>query len=210
MTEQEALKKFSECCRNNDLEGAKEALGSVSTETINRQDDDDYDMLIQAAVGEDVCAVQALLEDGRCDLTHWENLCGRHAYEYALDLPEESPIRRAFQSKIGQLREKYRDVHEPPFKLLNACRENDAQAVWAHVVSMSPAKLNENLVYSMPPGFLQELPLAVAVKAAAVECVKVLLEYGADPDAVCRKNEKTPRELAQAGGNREILALFEE
>ena len=209
MTEQEALKKFGECCRNNDSKGAKEALGSISAETVNRQDDDDYDLLIQAAVGEDVCAVQALLEDGRCDLTHQENLCGLHAYDYALHLPEESPIRRAFQRKIEELREKYPD-DPSPFKLLNACRKNDAQAVWAHVVSMSPSKLNENQVYSMPPGFLQELPLAVAVKAAAVDCVKVLLEYGADPDTVCRKNEKTPRELAQAGGSREILAVFEE
>ena len=209
MTEKEALEKFYNCTAADDLEGALAALKSVSAETLNERDGDDYDMLIQAAVGEDVCAVQALLEDGRCDLTHQENLCGRHAYDYALDLPEDSPIRRAFQRKIEELREKYPD-DPSPFKLLNACRKNDAQAVWAHVVSMSPSKLNENQVYSMPPGFLQELPLAVAVKAAAVDCVKVLLEYGADPDTVCRKNEKTPRELAQAGGSREILAVFEE
>ncbi len=209
MTEQKALKTFRECCNRDDLKGAKAALGSVSAETINRQDNDGYDLLIQASVSGNACAVQTLLEDGRCDLTHRENLCGMGAYDYTLDLPEGSPIPKAFERRIKQLRGKY--PNDPsPFKLLNACLKNDAQAVWAHLLTMDSAKLNENPVYSMPPGFLQELPLAIAVRAAAVDCVKLLLESGADPDAVCRKNEKTPRELAQAGGNREILALFEE
>ena len=48
----------------------------------------------------------------------------------------------------------------------------------------------------MPPGFLHELLLARAVRANAAAAVKLLPKRGADPEAFCRKNEKTPRELA--------------
>ena len=50
--------------------------------------------------------------------------------------------------------------------------------------------------------------MAAAVKANAMECIELLLEHGADPDAKSyRYNDyKTPRELA--AGKPAILELF--
>lgn len=96
MTEKEAVARFYACTENNDLAGAVEALKMVSAEKINFHDDDDYDMLIQAVMDEDACAVEALLIDNRCDLEHYENLCGMTAREFALDYPEDSRIRQLF------------------------------------------------------------------------------------------------------------------
>jgi hypothetical protein len=36
--------------------------------------------------------------------------------------------------------------------------------------------------------------------------MELLLEYGADPDVLCRKNKKSPRELA--ADKQDILELF--
>ena len=96
MDEKDALKKFCECANNNDLSGCLESLKHISVDTLNEQDDDDYDMLIQAAVTGNECAVTALLQDNRCDRTHVENLCGMTALEYAMDYSEDSPVRQAF------------------------------------------------------------------------------------------------------------------
>ena len=101
---------------------------------------------------------------------------------------------------------------EAMFDFLGACRLGDAEAVAAYLESErfagGPfADLNDNWVYSMPPGFPQELPLAAAVKANSIPCVRLLLAFGADPDAFCRKNEKTPRELAEQ--RPEIRLLFD-
>ena len=96
MNENDALKKFNESAKENDLQGCMEALKSISIDTLNHQDDDGYDMLIQATVAENVCAVIALLRDNRCDRTHEEYLCGMTADEFAMDYPEDSPIRVAF------------------------------------------------------------------------------------------------------------------
>ncbi|MBQ7209217.1 MAG: hypothetical protein IJS01_15585 [Lentisphaeria bacterium] len=98
MTEKEALKKFYECTAADDLEGALTALKFISAETLNARDDDDYDMLIQATVDGDACAVEALLRDNRCDVTHEENLCGMKAADFARGCPAESRIRRAFDA----------------------------------------------------------------------------------------------------------------
>ena len=46
MNEKDALEKFYACTRNNDLSGALAALKFISIDTLNKQDDDDYDMLI--------------------------------------------------------------------------------------------------------------------------------------------------------------------
>ena len=45
MDEKDALKKFCECANNNDLAGCLESLKHISVDTLNEQDDDDYDML---------------------------------------------------------------------------------------------------------------------------------------------------------------------
>ena len=98
MTEKEALEKFYNCTAADDLEGALAALKSVSAETLNERDGDDYDMLIQSTVDGDECAVEALLRDNRCDVTHEENLCGMKASDFARGCPEGSRIRRAFET----------------------------------------------------------------------------------------------------------------
>ena len=106
-----------------------------------------------------------------------------------------------------QLLKKYNPI--PMFNFLAACRSGDVEVVKAHLEAgaAGPSGLNKNPVYSMPPGFLEELPLAAAVRANSVPCVRLLLAFGADPDALCRKNGKTPRELA---ANRpEIRLLFD-
>jgi ankyrin repeat protein len=189
MNEKDALKKFRESTICNDLPGASEALKHISAETINFQDDDDYDMLIQATVDGNSCAVEALLEDGRCDLTHVENLCGMSAYDFSKDYAPDSRIYQLFQLK------KYH-----PIKLFNfftAILKNDIEAVTAHLAAGVHPDLNKNYFYNMPPGFMSELPLALAAKQNSVEMAKILLEYGALPDAYCRKNEKTPLQIAE-------------
>ena len=96
MNEQDAINKFFYYARHNDLAACQEVVKYISIDTLNRQDSDDYDMLIEAVVAENTCAVIALLQDNRCDRTHVENLCGMTAWEYAMDYPENSPIRQAF------------------------------------------------------------------------------------------------------------------
>lgn len=95
----------------------------------------------------------------------------------------------------------------PFFNMTEACRHNDIEVVKTHLEFLSPEALNKNFIYPMPPGFLSELPLAVAVKVRAMECIRLLLEHGADPDAFCRhpSNQATPRELASP----KILELFD-
>ena len=356
MNEKDALKKFYECANNNDLAGCLESLKDISIDALNEQDDDDYDMLISAVVSGNACAVTALLQDNRCDRTHEENLCGMSAEQFAIDYPEDSPIRQAFANApmqefiyrdgkvidrndifdrimddtlecdkgcfdmlpgdfyraelvvngkvskedfeswinpadlyweaqiallIGDeeygkkfadwdyIREaasanewlsflrdlpQYADkadwnklfneghyeswealvkarpkfqakfqerkayckkimtkytyhLYFPPFNLAEACKRHDIEVVKFHLTVASP-DLNKNYIYPMPPGFPAELPLAAAVKANAMECIELLLEHGADPDAKsCRYDDyKTPRELA--AGKPEILELF--
>ena len=96
MNEKDALKKFYACTRNNDLPGALAALKFISIDTLNKQDDDDYDMLISAVINNQLCAVEALLTDGRCDWTHYENLCGMRAIEHALNDPDDPRMRNVF------------------------------------------------------------------------------------------------------------------
>ena len=356
MNEKDALKKFYECANNNDLAGCLESLKDISIDTLNQQDDDDYDMLISAVVSGNACAVTALLQDNRCDRTHEENLCGMTAEQFAMDYPEDSPIRQAFANapmqdliyrdgkvidrsdifdrimdntiecdkgcfdmlagdfyraqlvvngkvskadfeswlnpaelywdaqiallisdeeygkkfvdwdyirdaasadewlsflrdlpqyadkadwdklfKEGshtswkaladarpEFQEKFQErdayckkimtkytctTYFPPFNLAEACKRNDIEVVKFHLTVASP-DLNKVYIYPMPPGFPAELPLAAAVKANAMECIELLLEHGADPDAKsCRYDDyKTPRELA--AGKPEIFELF--
>ena len=98
MEEKEIIHDFINACNNDDLNGALAALKKLSAETINdHNNEDDYDMLIQATVSGNPCAVEALLNDGRCDLDHRENLCGMTAAEFAADYDENSRIRQAFR-----------------------------------------------------------------------------------------------------------------
>lgn len=107
MTEKDALRNFYECVNCDDLDGALAALKSISAETLNHQDGDDYDLLIQAAATGNDCAVEALLKDGRCDTTHEENLCGRTAFDFGMDYPADSRIHQAFAAAMPERYEKY-------------------------------------------------------------------------------------------------------
>ena len=356
MNEKDALKKFYECANNNDLPGCLESLKHISIDALNKQDDDDYDMLIQSVVSGNACAVTALLQDNRCDRTHEENLCGMTAEQFAMDYPEDSTIHQAFvnvpmqkfiyrdgkvidrndifdrimddalecdkgcfdmlpgdfyrtelvvNGKVSkadfeswvnpselywdaqialligdeeygkkfadwdyireaasanewlsflrdlpqyaeeadwdklfneghsdswkaladarpEFQEKFQEreayckkimtkytnfTYFPPFNLAEACKRNDIEVVKFYLTVASP-DLNKVYIYPMPPGFPAALPLAAAVKANAMECIELLLEHGADPDAKsCRYDDcKTPRELA--AGKPEILELF--
>lgn len=98
MQEIDAIKKFYQCAQNDDLSGCLECLKFISADTINKQDGDDYDMLIQAVMNEDGCMTEALLQDGRCDITHRENLCGMTALEIAIDYGFDSRIFQAFNN----------------------------------------------------------------------------------------------------------------
>ena len=102
MNEKDAVRKFCDCANCDDLSGCLESLKDISIETLNKQDNDDYDMLISAVVSGNECAVIALLQDNRCDRTHEENLCGLTAEEFALTYPEDSPIRQAFANAPEQ------------------------------------------------------------------------------------------------------------
>ena len=357
MNEKDALKKFYECANNNDLPGCLESLKDISIDILNKQDDDDYDMLISAVVSGNECAVTALLQDNRCDRTHEENLCGMTAEQFAMDYPEDSPIRQAFaeapaqefiyrdgkvidrsdifdrimddtiecdkgcfdmlpgdfyraelvvngkvnkpdfenwiipaelhwEAQIALLigdekygkkfvdwdyireaasadewlsflrdlpqfankadwdklikeggkarwkaladaRPEFKDKYQqweayrkkmmrkytyhlffPPFNLAEACKHNDIDVVRVHLDGISVEALNKVYIYPMPPGFPAELPLAAAVKVNAMECIELLLEHGADPDAPSNRYDdyKTPRELAAE--KPEILKLF--
>ena len=100
MTEKEIRREFVSCANRDDFEGCLAALEELPAEVINRQCDDGYDMLISAVVSGNPCAVEALLHDGRCDRTNRENLCGLTAEEFALDEPENSRIRIAFEESL--------------------------------------------------------------------------------------------------------------
>ena len=92
----EAVKMFWKAVETGDCAKAKEALGYIPAEVVNRRDGDDYDWLITAVQNGDACAVRALLASGKCDLGHRENLCGMTAEEFSRDYPEDSPVRQAF------------------------------------------------------------------------------------------------------------------
>ena len=100
MTEKEFHREFAECANRDDFEGCLAALEGVSAEVINRQCDDGYDMLISAVMSGNPCAVEALLADGRCDRTNREGLCGLTAEEFALNEPEDSRVRIAFEESL--------------------------------------------------------------------------------------------------------------
>lgn len=355
MDENNAIKNFHISCKNNDLTGAMNALKSISTQTINQQDDDGYNMLIQAVVSNNECACIALLKENRCDRTLEEDLCGLTAYELSQQYPKNSPICEAFNNaefqtfiyrnkrvipradiydeimqgtlevdkgildmlpgdyyramlvvnnKISkdefsqyinkdefhyegqitlliydeeygkqfvdwsyireyatadewlsflrdipqyahecnwnkvikegsldswrdlikvcpQFLDKYsqrKEYHQKimkkytktfiPLNLMAACRKDDVETVKIHLLNLKPNAINKNHNYSMPPGFLSELPLATAVKNNAINCIKLLLDFGANPDAIChhRSNQVSPRELAK--DKPEILKLF--
>ena len=146
------------------------------------------------------------------DKADWDKLIREGSNASWQDLVDARPEfldkfqeRKIYQKKIMT---KYTcTTYFPPLNLAEACKRNDIEVVKLHLNVESP-DLNKVYIYPMPPGFPAELPLAAAVKANAMECIELLLEYGADPDAKsCRYDDyKTPRELA--AGKPEILELF--
>ena len=57
------------------------------------------------------------------------------------------------------------------------------------------AALNHNLTYACGATWIIPLPLVVAFQRGYYDIARLLIEKGADPDAYCRKNNVTPREL---------------
>ena len=96
MDEKKAIAEFWKAANENNEQAAENALERISRETVNAQDDDDYNMLITAVQNGNACAVRVLLASGKCDLELRENLCGMTAKEISEDYPENSPIRQAF------------------------------------------------------------------------------------------------------------------
>ncbi len=98
MNKKDALKKFFDCVQRDDSAGAFAALAFVPIETLNQQDENGCDMLIRAVSDGNSCAVEALLQDGRCDWSHEEKLHGKRALEIARTYPPDSRICKAFQN----------------------------------------------------------------------------------------------------------------
>ena len=98
MNKKDALKKFFDCVQRDDSAGAFAALAFVPIETLNQQDENGCDMLIRAVSDGNSCAVEALLQDGRCDWSHEEKLHGKRALEIAQTYPPDSRICKAFQN----------------------------------------------------------------------------------------------------------------
>jgi seryl-tRNA(Sec) selenium transferase len=92
MNEIDALKKFDNCAVENDLQGCMECLKYISVDTLNRQDEDDY----RAVVNENACAIEALLQDNRCDRIHVENLCGLTAENFVIDYYDNIELQNLF------------------------------------------------------------------------------------------------------------------
>ena len=360
MNEENAVNRFFECSKANDISGCLEALKNISQARLNRQDADGCTMLISSVISRDLCAVNALLDDARSDWTIEEYRSGKSAEALALEYPEEHPLHRAFADRrypdfiwrngerihraniyerimdgtiqvnrgcfdmlLGdcyraklvangkitreqfeswldpkmlhwegqitlliedeqygrkiidwdyiresasaddwlmflpyipeyadradwdklvregspchwrdcveaapQLKARYPESLQAKHGLLtkyddrsllfnfhSACERNDVEVVKAHLERSSGRRLNENVYFPMPPGFILRLPLEIAVENNAADCVELLLECGADPDAVSRSksaNGKTPRELAAGTAIQEIFEKWDQ
>lgn len=67
MTEHRAAKKFIECVRSGDVSGARRAVKRITIAELNTPDDSGRTLLARFAAEGDAAAVEALLDDGRCD-----------------------------------------------------------------------------------------------------------------------------------------------
>ena len=72
------------------------------------------------------------------------------------------------------------------------------------------SSLNQNIVYPMPPGFRQLLPLHKAIKSHAYKSLLFLLEYGADPDVPDDNVYMSPRQYAKENDEKayQIISTF--
>ena len=55
--------------------------------------------------------------------------------------------------------------------------------------------LNTNITYAAGATWIIPLPLVTAFQRGYYDIARFLIEKGADPDAFCRKNQKTPRDF---------------
>jgi hypothetical protein len=164
MTEKEIFREFTECANRDDFEGCLAALAQLSPEAINRQCDDGYDMLISAVVSGNACAVEALLHDGRCDRTNRECLCGLTAEEFALDNPEDSEIRIAFEEALPA-QYIYREGHLIPREEI------------FHLIMTDQLEADEGALSLLPSSTCEKL---VKNNKISEECMESLLEYYPD------------------------------
>lgn len=69
-------------------------------------------------------------------------------------------------------------------KFLMACENNDIDTVNQFLKENPKFDLNENIVYSMPPRFVLELPLIKAINGNARAVIEILKNHGASFDTV--------------------------
>lgn len=85
-------------------------------------------------------------------------------------------------------------------KLIEACRNNDYETLENGLKNGMKICLSGSFFYSMPPGFWIDAPLTAAAKNRSKECIKILLKYGANPDAHSKNRDgtqgKSAREIA--------------
>lgn len=128
---------------------------------------------------------------------------GKTAEEWAQDYPVDSPIRLAL--KNWRLRRKFHPCEYFCFCL--ACTQGSPSVIAAF--AEQDMELNHNVVIPMPPGFPQELPLIQVVRSGSVRSAKILLDWGADPDAISRKCDLSARQVAAKEKKTKLLKLFE-
>lgn len=93
--------------------------------------------------------------------------------------------------------------------IMQAISYEDIDYLKKHLTKGS-SSLNENIVYPMPPGFRQLLPLLKAIKSHAYKSLQFLLEYGADPDVPDANLYMTPRQYAKENDEKayQIISTF--
>lgn len=186
-----------------------EAMAALAAQgaDLNVADFDDYTPLIIAVMNHKPKAVAFLLRHPEVNVEYEENLCGMTAEQHAACYPEESPVRHAFRE--FHLVRTYHPI--PYYSFLTACAKGDLPVVEAGLKSPHIKQLlNKNRIPPLPDRLLS-LPLINAVWSDSAECVRLLLEAGADPDIENfsrRDHGLTPRQVAKK--NPAITRLLEE
>ena len=77
----------------------------------------------------------------------------------------------------------------------SAVSEGDLEKVKEFYANGGKVDLNHNLTYACGATWLLPLPLVTAFQKGYDNIAKFLIEKGAEPDAYCKKNNITPKEV---------------